>query len=105
MIQNTFQTDTGPAVANSVQNTVVDFSDKSRHLSATLASQAALVYTCSVTGPKPGLKSQVTAMEVLPVFFRLCACQDKNLRQLLFRHIIAGDTRPPLPPPPSSDSW
>ena len=29
-------------------------------------------------------------MDVLPVFFRLFACQDKGLRQLLFRHIIAG---------------
>lgn len=37
-------------------------------------------------------------MEVLPVFFRLFACQDKNLRQLLFRHIIAGVfTPPPFP--------
>jgi len=29
-------------------------------------------------------------MQVLPVFFKLFECQDKALRQLLFRHIIAG---------------
>jgi len=42
----------------------------------------------------PGLTlSQVTAMEVLPVFFKLFECQDKALRQLLFRHIIAGEAQ------------
>jgi protein SDA1 len=29
-------------------------------------------------------------MQVLPLFFRLFRCQDKSLRQLLFRHIVAG---------------
>ena len=33
-------------------------------------------------------------MQVLPVFFKLFECQDKALRQLLFRHIIAGEARP-----------
>ena len=35
---------------------------------------------------------QVSAMDLLPLFFRLFRCQDKSLRQLLFRHIIAGNT-------------
>ena len=34
---------------------------------------------------------QVAAMQVLPVFFKLFECHDKGLRQLLFRHIIAGE--------------
>ena len=33
---------------------------------------------------------QVTALQVLPLFFRLFKCQDKSLRQLVFRHIISG---------------
>lgn len=33
-------------------------------------------------------KSQVEALAVLPLFFRLFRCQDKQLRQLLFRHIV-----------------
>lgn len=33
---------------------------------------------------------QVSALQVLPLFFRLFKCQDKSLRQLVFRHIIAG---------------
>ena len=32
-------------------------------------------------------------MQVLPVFFKLFECQDKALRQLLFRHIIAGEAQ------------
>ena len=35
-------------------------------------------------------RNQVSALELLPLFFRLFRCQDKSLRQLLFRHIIAG---------------
>ena len=38
--------------------------------------------------PKP----QVSAMELLPLFFRLFRCQDKGLRQMVFRHVIAGQT-------------
>ncbi|EFJ52836.1 hypothetical protein VOLCADRAFT_55520, partial [Volvox carteri f. nagariensis] len=34
-------------------------------------------------------RAQVGAMEVLPLFFRLFRCQDKALRQQLFRHIVA----------------
>ena len=46
----------------------------------------------SVEPPTPALPpSQVAAMQVLPVFFKLFECQDKALRQLLFRHIIAGE--------------
>ena len=37
-------------------------------------------------------------MQVLPVFFKLFECQDKALRQLLFRHIIAGEDMPSLRP-------
>ena len=33
---------------------------------------------------------QVEALDLLPLFFRLFRCQDKALRRLLFRHIIAG---------------
>ncbi len=38
-------------------------------------------------------KGQLTATELHPLFFRLFRCQDKDLRQMLFRHIIAGVTR------------
>ncbi|KXZ52362.1 hypothetical protein GPECTOR_10g996 [Gonium pectorale] len=34
-------------------------------------------------------RGQVEAMAVLPLFFRLFRCQDKALRQQLFRHIVA----------------
>ncbi|GLC55364.1 hypothetical protein PLESTB_000976900 [Pleodorina starrii] len=34
-------------------------------------------------------RGQVEAMTVLPLFFRLFRCQDKALRQQLFRHIVA----------------
>ncbi|GFR43447.1 hypothetical protein Agub_g4529 [Astrephomene gubernaculifera] len=34
-------------------------------------------------------RGQVEAMGVLPLFFRLFRCQDKALRQQLFRHIVA----------------
>ena len=37
-------------------------------------------------------KGQLTATELHPLFFRLFRCQDKDLRQMLFRHIIAGVT-------------
>ncbi len=47
------------------------------------------------------LPLQVAAMQVLPVFFKLFECQDKALRQLLFRHIIAGE---PTPRPWACDS-
>lgn len=33
-------------------------------------------------------KKQIEALTVLPLFFRLFRCQDKQLRQLLFRHIV-----------------
>lgn len=36
-------------------------------------------------------RGTLTALEVLPTLFRLFHCQDKALRQLLFRHIIAGE--------------
>ncbi len=36
-------------------------------------------------------RGTLTALEVLPTLFRLFRCQDKALRQLLFRHIIAGE--------------
>lgn len=35
-------------------------------------------------------RGHLTPMQVLPLFFRLFRCQDKSLRQLLFRHIVAG---------------
>lgn len=35
-------------------------------------------------------KGQLTPTELHPLFFRLFRCQDKDLRQMLFRHIIAG---------------
>lgn len=35
-------------------------------------------------------RNQLPAVQVLPLFFRLFRCQDKPLRQLLFRHIVAG---------------
>lgn len=34
-------------------------------------------------------------MDLMPLFFRLFKCQDKTLRQLIFRHIIAGMRPPP----------
>ncbi|EIE25800.1 SDA1-domain-containing protein [Coccomyxa subellipsoidea C-169] len=34
-------------------------------------------------------KGQLTATDLHPLFFRLFRCQDKDLRQMLFRHIIA----------------
>ncbi|KAG2439494.1 hypothetical protein HXX76_004848 [Chlamydomonas incerta] len=34
-------------------------------------------------------RAQVDAMTVLPLFFRLFRCQDKALRQQLFRHIVS----------------
>jgi hypothetical protein len=33
---------------------------------------------------------QVSAMDLLPLFFRLFRCQDKALRQLLFNFIVSG---------------
>ena len=38
-------------------------------------------------------RGTLTALEILPTLFRLFRCQDKTLRQLLFRHIIAGACR------------
>lgn len=35
-------------------------------------------------------KGQLTPTELHPLFFRLFRCQDKDLRQMLFRHIISG---------------
>jgi protein SDA1 len=35
-------------------------------------------------------RSQLEAMAVLPLFFRLFRCQDKQLRHLLFKHIVTG---------------
>ena len=35
-------------------------------------------------------RAQLEPEEVLPLFFRLFRCQDKALRQMLFRHIITG---------------
>lgn len=36
-------------------------------------------------------RGTLSALEVLPTLFRLFRCHDKALRQLLFRHIIAGE--------------
>lgn len=35
-------------------------------------------------------RGALSALEILPSLFRLFRCQDKALRQLLFRHIISG---------------
>ena len=35
-------------------------------------------------------KGSLAALELLPTLFRLFRCHDKALKQLLFRHIIAG---------------
>lgn len=35
-------------------------------------------------------RNQLTPNVVLPLFFRMFRCQDKQLRQLLFRHIVSG---------------
>lgn len=35
-------------------------------------------------------KGALSALEILPTLFRLFRCHDKTLKQLLFRHIIAG---------------
>lgn len=35
-------------------------------------------------------RGQLKSAEVLPLFFRLFRCQDKSLRELLFKHIVAG---------------
>ena len=35
-------------------------------------------------------RGHLKSAEVLPLFFRLFRCQDKNLRDLLFKHIVAG---------------
>ena len=35
-------------------------------------------------------RGQLESAEVLPLFFRLFRCQDKNLRDVLFKHIVAG---------------
>ena len=35
-------------------------------------------------------RSQLDAMTVLPLFFRLFRCQDKQLRHQLFKHIVTG---------------
>lgn len=45
------------------------------------------------------LPLQLTTTELHPLFFRLFRCQDKGLRQMLFRHIVAGE-----PCLPSSES-
>ena len=37
-------------------------------------------------------RGHLTSAELLPLFFRLFRCQDKNLRDLLFKHIIAGSS-------------
>lgn len=44
-------------------------------------------------------KGQLSPTEIHPLFFRLFRCQDKALRQMLFRHIVSGaqstlDSRP-----------
>ena len=36
-------------------------------------------------------RSQLDALTVLPLFFRLFRCQDKQLRHQLFKHIVSGD--------------
>ena len=38
-------------------------------------------------------RGQVSPMQVLPLFFRLFKCRDKALRQMLFSHIVAGETQ------------
>ncbi len=35
-------------------------------------------------------RGHLKSAEVLPLFFRLFRCQDKGLRDLLFKHIVAG---------------
>ena len=35
-------------------------------------------------------RGHLKSAEVLPLFFRLFRCQDKSLRDLLFKHIVAG---------------
>ena len=35
-------------------------------------------------------RGALSALDILPSLFRLFRCQDKALRQLLFRHIISG---------------
>lgn len=35
-------------------------------------------------------RNQLTPNEVLPLFFRMFRCQDKQLRQMLFKHIVSG---------------
>jgi protein SDA1 len=35
-------------------------------------------------------KGALSALDILPTLFRLFRCHDKVLKQLLFRHIIAG---------------
>ena len=42
------------------------------------------------------LCAQLSAAQLHPLFFRLFRCQDKGLRQLLFRHIVAGGATGPV---------
>ncbi|KAF5825541.1 NUC130/3NT domain-containing protein, partial [Dunaliella salina] len=35
-------------------------------------------------------RNQLTPNDVLPLFFRMFRCQDKQLRQTLFKHIVSG---------------
>ncbi len=35
-------------------------------------------------------KGQLSAVKLHPLLFRLFRCQDKDLRQMLFRHIVSG---------------
>ena len=35
-------------------------------------------------------RGHLKSADVLPLFFRLFRCQDKALRDLLFKHIVAG---------------
>ena len=46
--------------------------------------------------------SQVSPIDLLPLFFRLFRCNSKPLRQLLHRHIISGEATAMLPPRPPS---
>ena len=36
-------------------------------------------------------RNQLEPLAVLPLFFRLFRCQDKQLRHMLFKHIVTGE--------------
>lgn len=44
-------------------------------------------------------KGALSALDLLPTLFRLFRCHDKALKQLLFRHIIAGASAAQMPAP------